>query len=339
MIVFRKRPYIFLIGIVSVLFLYAASACADVIVLKNGDTITGKITGGEKGTITISTDYAGSVSVHTGAIKSITMEKPVDVRLKDGTTIKGKLALSDKGQPEIMTGSGMTPSTLSWDKIETFNPPPSSWSGTVTLGANSQSGNTRLKSVSAGADALWKARSDSVVVRFLYNYAETGGQMSARNVFGSANYKRFFTDAFFGYADLEMSSDKFRDLRTRTAAGPGIGYQVWDVPSSMLSFELGVSYFNEDHYVGQNDSWYTGRFAGTFLWKLGKAIAFSEHFVTYYRLDKQDNYTTRNDASITSALRSNLALKVANIIEYNRTPPPGIYRMDTFWILGLQYTF
>ncbi len=335
---FPGRFHILFISILFILALSAWTAHADIIVLNNGTTITGKITGGGKGTLTISTDYSEPISVHTSAIKQITMEEPIKLRLKNGKILKGKLSMSAQGKPEIITSGGV-PVGLNWDDVESFNPPPNAWSGTITAGANSQSGNTRQMNASIGANALWKAIADNISAQFLYNYAENSGKLSARNVFGSAKYEHLFTPHVYGYLDMEMLSDKFMDLYLRTVAGPGAGYQVWDVPSSTLSFEVGVSYFHEHHFVGRSSGWYTGRLAGTFLWNIAKAFAFSEYFVMYNRLDKQNNYTTRNEASITSALRANLALKVSNVIQYDRTPAPGIYKMDIFWILGLQYTF
>ncbi len=315
------------------------TAAADVVVLKNGDTITGKITGGEKGTIVLSTDYSAPISIRTNTIKKISTEGPVEVRQKDGTTLKGTLTVTEDGRLAIGAAEGGAPTVVNWDSIESFNPPPSAWSGSIALGVNSQSGNTRRVSASAGADALWKAPADRVGVRFLYNYAEDTGKLSARNTFGAAKYEHLFSRYLYAYVDAEMLSDKFRDLLLRTAAGPGAGYQVWDLPSITLSFEVGLSYFNEDHVVGADDAWYTLRAAGTFTWNIDKALAFKEYFEIYARLNKNDNYKTRNEASITSALRSNLALKASNIIEYDRTPTPGIQRMDIFWILSLLFTF
>ncbi|MCL5879141.1 MAG: DUF481 domain-containing protein [Deltaproteobacteria bacterium] len=334
-----KRFLGFCGGIAAVVLLSVQAVCADTVVLKNGDTITGKITGGSKGSLVIFTDYSSPITVKTNTISKITMTEPLNVQMKNGTSVKGTFAVGNNGNLEIQTGQGVSPSTLNWDQIRALNPPPSTVTGSVTAGANTQNGNAHVLSASIGANVLWKSTWDNAGLRFLYNYAQSEGVMSARNVFGSAKYEHLFTDAFYGYADVEMLSDKFRDLRLRTAEGPGVGYQLWSTPSATLSVEAGYSYFTEDHFVGTDGSWSTLRAAGTFLWALGKMVSFSEYFVMYDRLDKKDNYTTRNEASLTSALAGNLALKVSNIIEYNRTPPPGIYRMDIFWILGVQYTF
>ncbi len=334
-----RKLSIFFINILFAFVLSVQSVCADTVVLKNGDRITGKITGGSKGTLVMTTDYSSPITLQTGTIKKITMEKPLNVQLKDGKTIKGKFVVGSNGNLEIQTGQGISPSTVNWNQIRALNPPPASVTGTITAGVNTQSGNAHVINASVGANVLWKAPWDNAGIRFLYNYAQSGGIMSARNVYGSAKYEHLFTDYFYGYADMEMLSDKFRDLRLRTAEGPGVGYDIWKAPSSTLSVEAGYSYFTEDHFVGKDGSWSTLRAAGTFLWALGKAVTFSEYFVLYDRLDRKDNFTTRNEACITSALAGNLALKVSNIIEYNRTPPPGIYPMDIFWILGIQYTF
>ncbi len=271
-----KRFLVLLISILIVFVLNVRTTRADTVVLKNGDKLTGTITGGGKGTLILSTDYSSPITIQTSTIQSLVMSEPIKVRLKNGKTLQGQLSIAEGGKPAITTGQGASPSTINWSNIESFNPPPSSWTGDVTFGANSQAGNAHILSASIGASARWTSPANNVGVRFLYNYAEESGIMSARNVYGSAKYEHIFVQNCYGYLNGEILSDKFRDLRLRTAEGPGIGYQLWNIPSSTLSVEAGYSYFTEDHYVGQDGSWSTVRAAATLLWHLQKMLSCSE---------------------------------------------------------------
>lgn len=324
-------------------FLTALSvpAAADVIVLENGDTITGKVTRLERGVLTVTTAYSEPLSIQTGKVSRITTDDPVEVHLAGGEVVKGRLSSPEPGQVVLEPGEGRGAVTMSWGKVESVNPPPrlEKWSGNVSIGANSQSGNTDRTSVSVGAEAVKKGEIDRASFKLLYNYAEEGGSMSARNLFGSLKYDYYFTGKFYGYVSVEMLSDKFRDIKLRTVVGPGVGYQVWGDNGRSLRLELGAAYFSEDLNEGEDDSWATSRAAAELKWRFAKNLDFSDSLVLNNRLEEPSDYQLRNEAVLTSALGAGWALKVSNIVEYDSEPSAGIKSTDMFWILALQYAF
>ncbi len=325
------------------LFLAALSgpAIADVIVLENGDVITGKVTRLEKGVLTVTTAYSEPLSIQTGKVARITTDEPVEVHLAGGEVVKGRLSSPEPGQVVLEPGEGRGAVTMSWAKVESVNPPPKlvEWSGNVSAGGSSQSGNTDRASVSIGAEAVKESEIDRASFKLLYNYAEEGGSMSARNVFGSLKYDYFFTEKFYGYMSVEMLSDSFRNIKLRTVVGPGVGYQLWDSEAGSLLLELGAAYFSEDLNEGEDDSWATSRAAATLKWRLAKKLDFSDSLVLNNRLEEPSDYQLRNEATLTSAIVTDWALKLSNIIEYDSEPPTGIKSTDTTWILALQYSF
>jgi putative salt-induced outer membrane protein YdiY len=321
-----------------VMAFFYGMARADEVVLVNGNVLTGHVIKAEKGTITLTTDYSEPVLIKTSAIKSISTDGPVEVHLTSGEVLKGKLS-TIAGEITVESSEGRKSSAISWDQLKSINPPPVRWSGNVSLGLNSQSGNTKRTSISIGAEASRKTEIDRANFRFLYNYAEDNGKVSARNAFGTLSYDYLFSDRFYGYLALEMLSDRFRDLSLRTTVGPGVGYQVWDYPGRSLSLELGASYVNENHVTGTDDSWMAARAAANFSWKIIDAMTFKDYLELYDRVDKVSKYTFRNEASVTTGLTSSWALKVSNIVEYDGMPAPGIKKADVFWILALQYSF
>ena len=71
--------------------LCAATVLADKITLKNGDQVSGKIVNSDDKTIIVKSDFMGEVKVDRSAIVSITGDEPLNVTLKDGKTVKGKI--------------------------------------------------------------------------------------------------------------------------------------------------------------------------------------------------------------------------------------------------------
>jgi len=335
----KKRTCLYGLCFLFVITFFQVRAYADEITLVNGNVLTGHVVKAEKGAITLTTDYSEPVLVKTSAIKSITTDGPVEIHLTDGEVLKGKLGTTAAGEITVESSEGRKSSVISWDKLRSINPPPVKWSGNVSIGLNSQSGNTERTSISIGVEASRKTEIDRANFRFLYNYAEDSGKVSARNAFGTLSYDYLFSERFYGYMALEMLSDRFRDLSLRTTVGPGVGYQVWDYPGRSLSLELGAAYVNENHVVGTDDSWISARAAANFSWRVIDAITFKDYLELYDRVDKSSKFTMRNEASVTTGLTTSWAMKVSNIIEYDGMPAPGIKKADVFWIVALQYGF
>ncbi len=320
---------------------FSAAACADEVVLENGDTITGKVMRIEKGVLTVSTAYSEPVSIRTEKVLSITTEEAVEVHLSGGEVVRGRLSTTAPGQVVVEPGEGRGAVAISWDKLESLNPPAKEfkWTGNVSIGANSQSGNTDRTSASVGAEAVKKSDIDRATFKLLYNYAEESGSMTARNVYGMLKYDYFFSDRLYGYVSVEMLSDRFRDIKLRSIVGPGVGYQVWDDDARSLRLELGAAFFSEDLYLGTDDSWAASRAAAALRWKLSGNLEFSDSLVVNNRLDQPDDYQLRNEAAIATSLGAGWAMKLSNIVEYDSEPSAGVKSTDLFWILALQYSF
>lgn len=337
-----KKPATRLIAAsVLVSFLTLAQAAADEIVLENGNVITGKVTRLEKGVLTVTTDFSEPLSVQASKVRSVTTDEAVEVRLAGGEVVRGRLSSPGPGQVVVDAGEGRGPVAISWEMVESVNPPVVrvKWTGSVTAGANMQTGNTERTSVSVGAEAVKKTEIDRATFRLLYNYAEESGGMSARNIFGAVKYDYFFTERLYGYLSVEMLNDRFRDLKLRSVIGPGVGYQVWDDAASSLLVELGAAYFSEDLYAGVDDSWVTSRAAAALAWKLTENLKFTDSLVINNRLEDPGDYQLRNEAALATGLGASWSMKLTNIIEYDSEPSPGFKSTDTFWILGLQYSF
>lgn len=316
-------------------------AHADEIVLENGSIINGTVTRLEKGAVTVTTAFSEPVVIQASKISKISTDAPVEVHLIGGEIIKGRLSAPEPGRVVVEPSDGRAGVAISWDKIESVNPPAPKvkWTGNLSIGASTQSGNTDRTSVSVGGEAVKRSEIDRATFRVLYNYADEAGNLTARNVYGALKYDYFFTNKYYGYVGVEMFSDKFKDIRFRNVVGPGVGYQVWDDNKKSLLLELGAAYFSEDLYVGVDDSWATGRAAASLKWKFFDSLNFSDNLALFNRLDDMADYQLRNEAAISTSLSAAWAMKLSNIIEYDSEPSANIDSTDTYWILALQYSF
>ena len=326
----------------AILLVSTGQLLADEILLENGDRLTGTVVKVEGGKLTLKTEYAGEIQIPVEKIKKLVTENPAEVHLSSGEVIKGKLKTVEEGTLAVETSPDRETTTINWKKVAAINPPPKippQWKGNVNIGASSQTGNTDRKSASVGAEAARKTDDDRFSLRFLYNYAEDKGDLSARNTYGALKYDYFFTQKFYGYLGVELLNDKFQDLNLRATAGPGVGYQVWDDSVKSLQFEAGVSYVWEDHIDTKDKNWAAARLGADFRYQIFKFLSFTDRLLVYPNLEHGGEYTLRNEAALISPLGSGWALRLANIWERNSDPAPGIKIDDFTWILGLQYSF
>ena len=93
------------IGVACILMLTAMNvwshAKTDVVTVSNGDRITGAMTEMTSGKLSVSTSYAGTISVKWREVSQIDSRYVYKVRLDDGERIYGRFAASDI--PEQLT--------------------------------------------------------------------------------------------------------------------------------------------------------------------------------------------------------------------------------------------
>jgi len=324
----------------SPLVLFANAALADKVVLDNGDTLSGTVVKLHAGKLTLKTDYAGSVEIDSGKVTSIVTDQPVEVHTTSGEILKGKLKVVEPGKLTVEPSPEREATAVDLKTVAAINPPPQGlWTGSVTVGANLQSGNTDRASASVAAGAERRTDRDRFSLGFLYNYGKENDQLTVRNTYASGKYDYFFTKKLYGYLALELLNDQFQDIDLRTTVGPGIGYQIWDDPIKSLAFEGGVSYVSENLRVGEDNDYFAARLGLNLRYNLFKSVVFTNRLLYFPSLEQFSTYTLRNEAAVTTPLGAQWALKLANIYQYNSEPSPGLGNTDSQWILGLQYSY
>lgn len=316
----------------------AVPASADQIILQNGDIITGEVTKAENGSVSISTEYSKPVVVQQGAIRSLTTQKSITLLLESGEVLKGKVATGEDGMFYIEASPERERIVIDWMSVKAINPPPSRWKGNITVGGSLESGNTDRSSLSIGAETSRKTEKDRFTIRFLFNYSEENDVLAARNTYGSLKYDYFFYPELYGYLATEMLKDRFRDLNLRTVAGSGLGYQVWDDEIKSLSFEMGITYFSEDHIRAEDNNYASGRLNADFSWTIAGAITASEE-ASFYPSLENSKYLLRNVAGLAIPAGAGWSFSIMNIFEHDSMPPSDVRKNNLQWILALQYAF
>lgn len=336
----KRYQCIVLLFLVSIfLFSSIKNVMADQVIIDNGDSISGtveKIVGGK---LTLKTDYSGPIDIDVSKIKKISTSAPVEVHMQSGEVLKGQLKATEDDKIVVESIDGRESTTIDWKKVASINPPPYKWTGSITAGANDQTGNTHRYGANIAFDAVRKTDIDRFALGYQFNYAHENQALTTRNHYGYMKYDYFFTKKVYGYLGTELLSDTFRDLLLRVAVGPGAGYQIWDDKMKFLFLEAGLSYVNETRIVGKNEDFLSVRIGGNFRYNIANFLIFSDKAVLYPRLDHVGRYIFHNEAGLAAPVSPAWSFKFANILDHDSNPPANKAENDLMWILGLQYSF
>lgn len=331
-----------LLAILFLLSLLSAPCHAAVIHLINDDRLSGQILRMDEEFLVLTTDYAGEIRIPRKSIRTIVSETLLTVELDCGEVLEGKIDVDAPDNMILQSPALQASVPVKLDQVFAINPEPDrfpEWTGDITLAANLKSGNNDKSGFSAGINAMRKARKNRFELGSLFRYGREGGNLSTRNAFGRLKYDLFINKKLYGYLSSEFSHDKFRDLRLRTVAGPGAGYQVWNDDIKSLGLEVGVAYYDENMYRGEDNNWFAGRLGANLRYRIGKVLVFTDQLVVYPKLERASDFSLRNEAALSAPLAFGWALRLVNIIEFDNSPEPGIKKADYDFLLGLQYNF
>src|SRR4051794_22061889 len=102
-------------AITALISVTAQSALADVVETKNGARLVGKVLSIDGVSVSLNTDYAGTIKVKQSEVVSVSTEQPLNVRLASGTVLKGTVSGSGGGAVAIAGPDGSISTSV--DKI------------------------------------------------------------------------------------------------------------------------------------------------------------------------------------------------------------------------------
>src|SRR6266850_6576724 len=227
----------------------------DVVVMKNGDRLSGEIKKIEHGLLYIETPYISGeqVAVDWLQVERIESQRPYRVELDTGKRLIGRIQLepspgSDKPSFTIEAEDAETRVArekvigMGWQKQNFFR----QLKGNIDLGYSFASGNEQvqgnLNATSTFDSPKYRMEGDlNSTISLVSGINETNRQQ-VTTLFGKYLSRR---DMVFGGADFLKSSQQKRDLRSTFAAGYGRGFIK--TPRTELNLRAGLAYRSEEH--------------------------------------------------------------------------------------------
>jgi putative salt-induced outer membrane protein YdiY len=331
----------------------SAPPAPDIVTLKDGTVIYGKVLGMIADELHIKTSFgptAGEdiIKVRWPNVAKLEVNRPIPFSLKEGTTVVGTAQPGEPGTMILNAAPTGAPMAIPLDAVVGMNQPAVIYTGAVQAGFSQTTGNSHLRNGSLLGEL--SARSESLRLTILgrYIYGDNAGNLIVRNSRGTIKLDFFLSKRWYWFASAYFEQDTFQDLKLRTALATGPGYQFLDrgdlagvFKDMTLWAEAGAAYFNEDFKLTDDKSSTRGRWAVKWNWPLwgGDQVSlyhFQEGFQSV--ANSKDLYLTA-DTGLRFKVWGGLVSGFQWTMRYNKNPPPGVSDTDNLYLITLGYSF
>jgi len=313
---------------------------ADVIVMKNGDKITGSIKKVWDEEIFIEPAYADEFGVDQSEVAYIESAEEFEVKLNSGNTVLASFAGADEDGLQIVAIDGETRSVplsqlSELEEQDKF----SDWEVRADVNTTINKGNTDSENYLATLYAMYKYNRQRHIFDFRWSREYQNSEQIKANDFVRYNLNYEVKEPWFFGASASYEQDPFKNLDYRYNAIPALGYNFWDDAKRRFNIQAGVGYQNEKTTSTQS----SGAVAAMiirFLYKFKRPDLqlYLDNTTTkafYSRKNAVTQFSTGLRYEITDLLYTNLELN----LDYESEPVDGAENEDIGILFGFGLEF
>lgn len=324
------------------LLAHVAVAGADVVILNNGDKLTGKVGQISGGKMNFNSPMLGDITIDLANVESFTTDEPAVIRRADAPPVEEKI--TEGTAEQITTESG---AVVPLAEVKIINPPPQKWTGALLVAGTLVRGNTETADLAVSLDSTLRREDerhdDRTSLGARYNVGSTGTgddrETTTDNWSLSGKYDRFFSDKLYGYANVGVMRDRIADLDIRITPGIGAGYQWVERPDFNFNTEAGVSYVYEEFDDGSDDDYLALRLAYHLDKRLDERLSLFHNLEYLPAFDDFGNFILRTDVGLRADLAKNFFGQLAFEWIHDSEPAPGAEENDYRYLLGVGWQF
>lgn len=239
--------------------LCVVAARADLVVLSNGDRLTGTLGALSEGAVVVATELAGEVSIPWANIAGVETAGVVGIRGADGAINEGQLVYSD-GAQYLKTAEGLEPLVLgnvqaigaSAEALAAEAPvevaeaeKPDVWSGAIDFGASWRTGTRNTVDARSTVTAVREMPKNKLTLMLDAAYGEDENIPNKQALKGEAKWQFFPKERFYYYGLVGAEHDEIRKLEVRLNSAAGLGYEFIKNDKRKFSADAGIDYAHE----------------------------------------------------------------------------------------------
>jgi hypothetical protein len=326
----------------AVLVFGVAELSADVVEIKNGSRIIGKISKIDSGSVVVSTDYAGVITIKQSEVASLSTDAPVALRLESGTRFDGRVSPGPSGSIQLAGADGTITTTIdkvaaSWAAGAIDPLLDRHWVYEASVDVSGKTGNTEQLGTAGEVRATLKTHQDTLQFYSTYNRQVAEGLKSADQFKVGVDYTNNFAGRSSWYVRDEGGFDRVKDIELYNIAAAGMGFDIVKEPNRTITGRLGLSF----RYEGYRDPFTPD------VKSLGLDVGFNSDLqlgdsrlvtrIAYVpSFEDFANYRFTHETFYQIPLAHpawKLRLGVSN--DYNSQPPVGFEKLDTSYFTRL----
>jgi len=323
----------------------ASAAKTDVVILINGNYVTGEIKKLEFGSLRYSTDSMGTVVIDWEDIVNVTSNQNLQIELEDGTRYFGSLiSPDDRFTVHIKTAETeysfpsetvvrITPIEVSENFFERLD-------GSLTLGFQTQKA-SEVTTSNLATDVSYRSRHYLVGLRANSTITDQPNEATKSRQSVGFNYQRFLADRWFteGFTSWERVDEL--GINGRVSAGGALGRYLVQTNKNQLSLAGGVQAARTSYTgVDASETQAEGRVELRYLRRnLLPETSITFTTTLFPLLDDFSQYRAESDLSLRREIIEDLFLEVVIGHSYISDPPTDAASTDYVVTTSIGYSF
>jgi putative salt-induced outer membrane protein YdiY len=313
---------------------------ADVLVLKNGDRITGDIKKIWDSEVSIEPSYADEFTVDAAIIDYIESDNDFDIELSSGEEVVAQLSGVDDDGNQLITvnGESQAISVAQLYELDEIDDP-IEWDSNIDLSASLNTGNTESLNTKLHADTELKLGDHRHLGDISFIREEQNQVSTKEQDMLTYNYNWLFRDPWFVAAGYRFERDPIRNLDNRSIISGGLGRDIWNNPRLTLSIQLSAGFITEKIADTDEES-------STGLWSLRyRQDLFSEDLEIYHDhsivryLSGRDNTIYKTTTGLRYEITDLLYATFSVDFDYETQPAEGVENEDLAMLFGVGVEF
>jgi putative salt-induced outer membrane protein YdiY len=328
------------------LILGGSVALADVVTLSDGSRIVGTVGRTENAKLKVETQFAGTLEIDATKIVSVQTDKPVNVGLKSGKNVLGKIEWDPTAkQGVVRTEQGdvsiamdtvaaiwpegdKSPAVLAKEaEIEKKRP---KWSATLEAGILAKEGNNDILEVRGRGEVRRKSEKDLWRFYIGAQYGEQNDVRSVNEIIGGAYFEHLFTEKLFGYLGQEFEYDEFEQLDLRSTTTAGAGYYWIKEEHHELKNRVGLGYRHQKWEDGETTEDVIVDLGLDYRLDITPWLQFTSANTYQPSIEELRIYRLVSDNAFLIPIADSdiWKIKLGALYEYYSVPPPDTERLD-----------
>jgi len=345
--------------------LLAATIRADTVILKSGDHITGTITGADSKTVTVKTDFAGSINVNWSSVQEITSDATVFVLTPEKQTVSGPITI--EGTDLVVHTETKGDVHVPLAKLSVVRSPDAEaayekslhpsleqgWKTVANAGFALARGNAQTTNFTFGFGSNRKTLSDQISLKASMVYSNNNaiaGGVTANTVLGEARYgKDAYDEALFWFVDGNFTHNALQGLDLQSIYTGGLGWHAIHSAKTTLDVLAGINYTRQNYGAVEGsttpatnvDRNLLGATVGEdFKHTFDSTITLTQDFNIYPDLSNVGQYTFAFDSAMDTNINGWLGWQVSFSDRYVSNPPiAGTKTNDVLFSTGITASF